>query len=159
MAARKNTIQTEATKLKISIKLKGNKNPLGHKRSAESRLKDKEVKLGYKNPMFGKRPHNKDKPCDRWVGEGNPNWKGGVTPINLVIRTSLKYKIWRRSVFKRDDYTCQLCGVVGGELNADHIKPFALFPKLRFSVNNGRTLCRKCHTKTSTFGYRTLINK
>ena len=56
--------------------------------------------------------------------------------------------IWRKAVFERDNYTCQICRVRGKYLEADHIKPFAYFPELRFELTNGRTLCRKCHDKT-----------
>ena len=68
------------------------------------------------------------------------------------IRKSKEYKLWREAVFKRDDYTCIWCGQRGGYLNADHIKPFALFPELRFAIDNGRTLCVDCHKKTGTWG-------
>lgn len=80
-------------------------------------------------------------------------WKGGVTPINERIRKSSKYVQWRKDVFARDNYTCQMCGKRGnGTLNADHIKPFALFPELRFELSNGRTLCLACHRLTPTYG-------
>lgn len=81
-------------------------------------------------------------------------WKGGVTPLNSKIRHSMEYKLWRESVFKRDDWTCVFCKVRGDTLNADHIKPFAYFPELRFDINNGRTLCVPCHKKTDTYGYK-----
>ena len=67
---------------------------------------------------------------------------------------SRKYKNWRESVFKRDNYTCTWCDQKRGYLEADHIKPFAYFPKLRFEINNGRTLCRECHKSTDTYGYK-----
>lgn len=85
------------------------------------------------------------------VGKKNSNWKGGITPVNAKIRASLKYKKWREKVFKRDKYTCVWCKQVGGELNADHIKQFAYYPKLRFKLSNGRTLCIGCHKKTDTY--------
>lgn len=81
-------------------------------------------------------------------------WKGGITPENKKIRTSLQYKQWRKSVFDRDNYTCQACGARGCELHADHELPFAYFPDLRFEVLNGRTLCVNCHRKTDTWGSR-----
>jgi 5-methylcytosine-specific restriction endonuclease McrA len=74
------------------------------------------------------------------------------TPEKLYIRHSAEYKLWRKEVFERDDYTCQICGLRGGVLHADHIKPFAIFPELRLEVSNGRTLCKPCHEATPTFG-------
>ena len=79
----------------------------------------------------------------------NPPTQGA---LNRRIRYSKKMKDWREAVFKRDNYTCQFCKVRGGYLQADHIKPFALYPDLRFDLDNGRTLCRPCHYKTPTHG-------
>lgn len=86
-------------------------------------------------------------------GSNHPSWKGGITPINKTIRHSKRYALWRTAVFERDNYTCVLCNSnKSGSLNADHIKPFAYFPELRFAIDNGRTLCVDCHRKTDTFG-------
>lgn len=87
-------------------------------------------------------------------GERHPNWKGGITPLRKKLYFSNQYKEWRMAVFSRDDFTCQFCGKKGGEINADHIKPWSLFPSLRFDLNNGRTLCLDCHRKTDTWGIR-----
>lgn len=84
-------------------------------------------------------------------GKDNHLWKGGITPINKAIRSSSKYKNWRKSVFERDNYTCQECRTRGVYLEADHIKPFAYFPDLRFDLENGRTLCKPCHKLTDTY--------
>ena len=93
------------------------------------------------------------------AGSKNNFWKGGITPIHKRIRSSAKYKNWRTTVLKRDNYKCVLCGDSNKKgrgksivLNADHIKSFASFPKLRFIINNGRTLCLKCHRETENYG-------
>lgn len=89
-------------------------------------------------------------------GEKNPTWRGGITPLHEKQRKSIEYKAWRKAIFERDNYTCVWCGVKNGEgkaiyLEADHIRPFALYSDLRFSIDNGRTLCKECHKKTSTY--------
>ncbi len=88
----------------------------------------------------------------KYAREKHPNWKGGITPINKVIRRSQEYFLWRTAVFERDNYTCIWCGFKG-YVEADHIKPFAYFPELRFAIDNGRTLCRDCHKKTFKENY------
>ncbi len=88
-------------------------------------------------------------------GDKNYRWKGGIDSESKVIRKQVEYKLWREAVFKRDDYTCVWCKQRGGRLQPDHIKPFASYPELRFAIDNGRTLCEKCHRTTDTWGSRT----
>lgn len=78
-------------------------------------------------------------------GIHNGNWNGGITSKNHKIRYSKKSKSWRKFIFERDDYTCQICNKRGGELHIHHIKSFKDYPELRFDLNNGITLCKKCH--------------
>lgn len=92
-----------------------------------------------------------------YKGKKHWNWKGGITPENLRLRQSIQYRRWREAIFKRDNFTCQLCfrkKEVSGRLHADHIKQFAYFPELRFSIENGRTLCIECHRTTPSFRNR-----
>jgi hypothetical protein len=57
-----------------------------------------------------------------------------------------RYTTWRTAVFTRDDFTCQVCGHRGGQLEAHHIKSWAKFPELRYVVSNGKTTCKEpCH--------------
>lgn len=112
----------------------------------------KEIKI--KRSVFLKGRRFCSKKCQGifFSGENSINWKGGITPINEKLRRTNEYKKWREDVYKRDNYTCQSCGIRGGKLAADHIKPFALYPELRTVLNNGRTLCINCHFKTDTYG-------
>lgn len=87
------------------------------------------------------------------TGERASNWRGGRTSLSDRLRTSQRYKEWRKSVFERDGYKCVECGdATGGNLEADHIKPRYVFPELTFDVDNGRTLCASCHKATDTWG-------
>jgi hypothetical protein len=86
-------------------------------------------------------------------GENHFRWRGGATSEGEKIRKSKEYIEWRTSVYTRDNFTCVFCGKVGGKLNADHIKPFSLYPELRLELSNGRTLCFNCHKKTDTYGF------
>ena len=109
------------------------------------------VNRGKNNPMFGR------------IGKSNPNWKSGITSLARQIRGCFKYRLWRSDVFTRDDFMCQICSVRGGNLEADHYpKQFsAIFHENKiknlqqaldcaefWNINNGRTLCKKCHNKT-----------
>lgn len=87
--------------------------------------------------------------------KGNIPWNKGIgtkTTEAQRIRASLMYEEWRKAVFERDGYTCQICMEVGGKLNADHIKRFSDYPELRLELSNGRTLCESCHRTTDNFG-------
>ena len=122
---------SEATKRKIGkANSKANE---GKKRTEEQRKKYRASKIGKNNPMYGKKERK------------NPNWKGGITPENLKIRASIEFRLWREANFARDNWTCQKCKKKGGRLHSHHIQNFAQYPELRFAINNGRTLCRKCH--------------
>lgn len=89
----------------------------------------------------------------KWHKKGSESlmWKGGLTSEKNNIYNSKEYKQWRELVFKRDRWTCQICNKNKIPIEADHIKPFAIFPELRFDISNGRTLCESCHRETETY--------
>lgn len=100
----------------------------------------KPIRIGFKSPST--------------TGINHYNWKGGRS---IDKRNCAEYRYWRTAVFLRDNYTCVQCGLTSGNgkrvnLQADHIKPVALFPELIYNIENGRTLCVDCHRKTPTYG-------
>lgn len=133
----------EETKLLISKKVKelyrsGHYNQFAPKvMSDESRKKMSLARLG----RFGKEQH--------W------NWKGGISPRDI---SSNRYKLWRLSVFERDEYTCQKCqhhNSPGNRktLNAHHIVPWSRCVEKRYDISNGLTLCQSCHFAIHTNEY------
>ena|SRR3990167_624672 len=147
-------------KKNISLAQKGRISPMkGKKSSNETKEKLRQANLGKK---LSEKTKNKiaESNIGKHCREKCTWWKGGVTPINMKIRKSTEYRLWREAVFKRDNYQCIWGGKEhGSNLNADHIKPFSLFPELRFAIDNGRTLCIDCHRKTDTFGARVNLKK
>lgn len=51
---------------------------------------------------------------------------------------------WSRLVKERDNFTCQKCGSTEG-VQAHHVEPVALRPELSDDLDNGLTLCKRCH--------------
>jgi hypothetical protein len=57
-----------------------------------------------------------------------------------------QYKLWRKSIKKRDKNTCQWpnCGS-RLKVHAHHILPWSQYPGLRYHLSNGICLCKKHH--------------
>lgn len=123
----------------------------------KNKIRDTQIKKGVMPPsQKGKKLTLSHRMKIGRRGELSVNWKGGITKDNDRIRNSIEYKEWRKMIFERDEYACVICGSnnCNGNrtpLQADHIKPFALYPELRFDIDNGRTLCIPCHKKTDTY--------
>src|SRR3990167_2991101 len=122
-------------------------NNYGFKKNTPSH--NKGLKRWWDSPSQWRKGDNK--------AEKHPNWKGGRSRSYKTGYYSIEYKFWRKSVFERDTYTCIKCKRIGGYLTAHHIKSFALFPGLRFVIDNGQTLCGECHKQTDNYGGRVKI--
>lgn len=81
---------------------------------------------------------------DMVSGENSPVWKGGVHDIRWD-RLQPKYKLWRISVFSRDNFTCQKCMKKANYLQAHHIFNWIDNPDKRYEKENGITFCKDCH--------------
>lgn len=77
--------------------------------------------------------------------EATTNWKNGATAKHEMERKSWRYIEWRKFIFERDNYTCRKCKKQGKRLHAHHLYEFSKYPHLRYSIDNGHTLCRDCH--------------
>ncbi len=92
---------------------------------------------GSDNPMWNKK------------GEANPRWQGGITPERQAFYVSDEWKKSCSAVWRRDNATCQRCGLVHSDqpdipFHIHHIKPFR-FTECRAEVSNLVLLCEICH--------------
>jgi hypothetical protein len=130
-------LMTEKQYLGIAKKNKGSK------RSDETKIKMRKHNAKYWKGKKQSEQHKKN------ISNGiklHFNESGRKTPETILIRTGLEYRLWREAVFNRDNYTCQTCGIDRTEIQAHHKKEFSKFPELRFAIDNGITLCKKCHS-------------
>lgn len=130
------------------------KNYCSHSCRQSYRLQDKDYKEKLMKSMWSK--------CNTPEANKKKSHPGETNPKYIKDRTQLKTRKryenseWKKQVFIRDNYTCQICDQKGGKLQADHIKPYCAYPELRTDINNGRTLCITCHKKTDTYGSKAI---
>lgn len=80
------------------------------------------------------------------TGENNPNWNPDLTDIDRQsLRTTDEYRQLISFVLERDDYTCQVCGVRGTEMNVHHLYSFAAYPEYRLDPELCLTMCESEH--------------
>lgn len=91
-------------------------------------------------------------------GEKNTNWKGGISTYKDKLKATPEYAEWRLKVFRRDWFTCKMCGHRSkkskahgdktSDIQAHHIIPIRDNEDLIHEVSNGITLCINCHRET-----------
>lgn len=82
------------------------------------------------------------------VVSGKNNWNFNHTLTDAdrsASRASPEYAQWVKGVFSRDDYTCQVCGQRGGQLEAHHLYSYTAYPEHKHDIDNGITLCQEHH--------------
>jgi HNH endonuclease len=88
--------------------------------------------------------------CCRWAentGLNHPHYDKNVPEeIRVKDRRYDNHKRWARQVKERDDYKCVICKY-NQKLVAHHLYSYLSYPDLRHDVNNGVTLCTKCHVE------------
>jgi len=133
---------------------------MAQKLAAKSRIGLKHTELSIKKISDSRK--------GKALGKKNSRWRGGISDLRISIHGLPEYNLWRKSIFKKNSYTCQKCGVKSGSgkrvyLEADHYPiPFRdLINGIKTAQEartverlwkaNGRTLCRPCHDKTKVF--------
>lgn len=91
--------------------------------------------------------HKKRRFCSQKCSNSLKNYIQDRTQISdKKGRRSYAYRLFRKSVLKRDDYKCRIADKnCNGHLEVHHILPWSKFPELGMKVNNGITLCRFHH--------------
>jgi hypothetical protein len=150
-------------KEKISNSLKGKR--LGKHSSIQTEFKEGHKSFGGFVKGSKHSQKTKDLLSKIQTGKVGPlagNWRGGKTIVRKMIPAIDLYKIWRSSVFERDNWTCQTCRERGCYIEAHHIVPLAIIIdryKLKtrndcinclalWDLNNSVTLCFDCHNLT-----------
>ena len=90
----------------------------------------------------------------RYAGHGNPNYRGGIQAIRMMIRNSPLYDHFRSDVLHRDGFTCTQCGIQAEKrrrtntLDVHHVVSVNELLSKIFDPANGISLCPDCHTAT-----------
>lgn len=136
---------------------KGNKHTPEWKQVASNRLigNKQGFKKGQPSPRKGRRlPQdktvwNKGKKLPNLSGENHWNWVADRSLLKKQNRRNdSSYKEWRKRVWERDGYKCQILNKdCNGRIEAHHILRWSDHPNLRYETNNGITLCRFHHPK------------
>jgi hypothetical protein len=87
---------------------------------------------------------------ERISGENNPLYNPNKTEEERLLgRYILGNQVdeWRKEVYKRDYWECQVCGKHGGDLIAHHLDGWNWCVEKRVDLDNGVTLCPNCHTE------------
>lgn len=113
---------------------------------------------------------------EKSIGERNPSFKGGITPLHTRIRHCEKGEFWKRACLERDEYKCKITGETK-DLQVHHFpRTFSeifedflrLYPDLRpidnsdqlfelsqnyepfWDISNGITVCNSVHKRLHT---------
>ena len=87
--------------------------------------------------------------CARKYGKDSPSWNHSITDeerkLSKERRHQTGYQIWRKTVYERDNYTCQITGQHGGKICAHHLESWSSNKELRMELSNGITISESLH--------------
>lgn len=160
---------SEEHKRKLSESHKGKKHSLEWKEKHILRMKGKKYTLGYKHTLESKEKISKNnarfflgkkltpehlenlKKSQKYLlGEKSRRWIKDRSKLKTERRHSYdtQYKYWMLKVKNRDNWKCRIDNKEClGRIEAHHILPWRDYPKLRYDINNGITLCHFHHPR------------
>lgn len=126
---------------------KGHKLGVGRKHTDETKEKIRKASIEDGRVPWGKgnEPYWKGK-----TGEQHPSYKGGLTPERQAVYSSKEWVTAVKSVWHRDNATCQCCGKhhntteSRGTFHIHHLVSFQV-AELRTEPSNLILLCKDCH--------------
>lgn len=84
--------------------------------------------------------------ADEYTGPNHPNYNKNISDDQRITdRRYHKIKQWSKSVKERDLYVCKACNIHQNVI-AHHIFSYMAYPDKRYDLDNGVTLCKKCHS-------------
>ena len=104
------------------------------------------------------RSENMKKHAVHLTGSEHGMWKGGVTSERQSLMTKKLYKDWKLAIFEHDNFTCLKCNCKN-DLNTHHIFNYNDNKEKSLDLDNGVTLCGKCHRKFHSIYGRKNTNK
>ncbi len=131
---------TEETKKKMSAWQIGGRLSEEHKRKLKERKKY--ISLETRKKISSARK-------GKYIGENSPFWiKDRNKLAKRQKRNDMAYKEWHKQVLLRDNFKCKIKNKdCEGRLEVHHILAWSSYPKLRYQINNGITLCHAHHPR------------
>lgn len=137
----------------VKIKMKNNKYSVGNtywigkKHKIESIIKMSLAKKGKKVSQ-----KTREKISIALSGPNHYLWKKDRSKLCRKTgqgeRRTSSYAYWRKCVWKRDNWKCRMSNNdCKGKIVAHHIMGWKKYPKLRYNINNGITLCQFHHPR------------
>ena len=84
--------------------------------------------------------------CSDECKKACPTYGQRIYPKDFKIDTSREVQPeLRKLVLKRDNYTCQKCGIMNTELHCHHYEGIEINPVESADIDQCITLCKKCH--------------
>ena len=117
--------------------VRGNMLTSGHSTSCGCYNKDLKRKIGTEEG-YKRLPHK--------CGKEHYNYNPTLTDEERILnRDTNENRIWKQQIKEQANFTCNICGEVGGKLRSHHLDGYNWCEERRLDLTNGVCLCESCH--------------